>query len=83
MPANPVRDTASLPTKPTKERRALTLPEVWDLRAKIAADQKAVDWDLVDLVDMMMATGLRIWETAAITCRRLTWKRERSRFRER
>jgi integrase len=67
MPANPVRDTASLPTKVAKDRRTLTLDEVWDLRAKIAADQKAVDWDLVDLVDMMMATGLRIGETTAIT----------------
>ncbi len=67
MPANPVRDTASLPTKPTKDRRTLTLEEVWDLRAKVAADEKAIGWDLVDLVDTMMATGLRIGETAAIT----------------
>jgi integrase len=66
MPSNPVRDTAPLPTK-TKVRRTLTLEEVWDLRARIAADQKAIDWDLVDFVDMMLATGLRIGETAAIT----------------
>jgi integrase len=66
MPSNPVRDTARLPTK-AKVHRTLTLEEVWDLRAKIAVDQKAIDWDLVDLVDMMLATGLRIGETAAIT----------------
>jgi integrase len=66
MPSNPVRDTARLSVK-AKAHRTLTLEEVWDLRAKIAADQKAIDWDLVDLVDMMLATGLRIGETSAIT----------------
>jgi integrase len=70
LSTNPVRDAAKLRGKPSsksKSRRALDLVEVWDLRAKIAADQKAVDWDLPDFVDMMMATGLRIGETAAIT----------------
>jgi integrase len=66
MPSNPVRDTASLPGS-SKSRRALTLEEVWDMRAKISADQKAIDWDLVDFTDMMLATGLRIGETSAIT----------------
>ena len=45
----------------------MSLAEVWQLRAKIAVDQKAIDWELVDLVDMMLATGLRIGETAAIS----------------
>lgn len=70
MPGNLIRDTAAPPSGPTKDRRALTLAEAWDLRAKIAADRQAVDWDLVDLVDlvdMMMATGLRIGEAAAVT----------------
>lgn len=40
---------------------------MWDLRGKLAADEKALDLDLVDFVDMMLATGLRIGETAAIT----------------
>jgi len=66
MAANPVRDTARLHTV-KKVFRVLDLNEVRDLRAKIAADQKAVDWDLPDLADMMMSTGLRIGETAAIT----------------
>jgi integrase len=66
MPANPVRDAERLHVV-KKAHRVLTLDEVRDLRAKIAADQKAVDWDLPDLVDMMMATGLRIGETSAIT----------------
>lgn len=64
--SNPVRDAVAIRSKPS-EHRALALEEVWDLRAKLATDQKAIDWDLVDLVDMMLATGLRIGETAAIT----------------
>jgi integrase len=30
-------------------------------------DQKAIDWDLVDFIDMMLASGLRIGEAAAVT----------------
>ncbi len=64
--SNPVRDAAAIRgTAP--EHRTLELEEVWDLRAKLAADPKAVEWDLVDLVDMMLASGLRIGEAAAIT----------------
>jgi integrase len=66
MPSNPVRDASSLPSR-SKPRHALELEQVWDLRGKLRADQKAIDWDLVDFVDMMLATGLRIGETAAIT----------------
>jgi integrase len=39
---------------------------VQDLRAKLAVDVKAQAQDLPDLVDMMVATGLRIGETLAI-----------------
>jgi integrase len=45
----------------------LTIEQVRDLRAKLTTDQRALDVDLVDFVDMMLATGLRIGETAAIT----------------
>jgi integrase len=64
--SNPVRDAAAIRSK-RAEHRTLDLEEVWDLRGKLAADEKAVAWDLPDLVDMMLATGLRIGETAAIT----------------
>lgn len=66
VPGNLVRDAAPIRT-PSKDHQALTLEQVWDLRAKVAADQKAIDWDLVDFIDAMLATGLRIGETAAIT----------------
>jgi integrase len=37
------------------------------LRVKLAADQKARDWDLLDFVDMMLAIGKRISENSAIS----------------
>jgi integrase len=64
--SNPVRDVASIRQRP-RERRTLTLAEVRDLRAKLAADDRAVDQDLPDLVDLLLATGLRIGEAAALT----------------
>ena len=59
-------DAAAIRGK-SKSAHALELQQVWDLRAKLAVDENAVDLDLVDFVDMMLATGLRIGETAAIT----------------
>jgi integrase len=63
---HPVRDAARICAS-SDSARALDLAEVADLRARIATDQHALDWDLVDFVDMVIATGLRIGETAAVT----------------
>jgi hypothetical protein len=49
-----------------KTSRALTLSEAQDLRARIAADPVALARDVPDFPDMMLATGLRIGETAAV-----------------
>ncbi|MCA1695510.1 MAG: site-specific integrase [Actinobacteria bacterium] len=46
---------------------ALSLGQVYDLRVKLVADRKARDWDLLDFIDMMLATGERIGENCAIT----------------
>jgi integrase len=64
---NPVRDTARIKHGEKKTAVALDLAQVYDLRVKLAADQKARDWDLLDFVDMMLATGKRIGENSAIT----------------
>jgi integrase len=45
----------------------LDLTQVYDLRVKLAADQKTRDWDLLDFIDMMLASGKRIGENSAIT----------------
>lgn len=65
--SNPVRDTARIKHGGKRSAVALDLPQVHDLRVKLAADQKARDWDLLDFVDMMLATGKRIGENSAIT----------------
>ena len=63
---NPVRDANPLHTTSTRTPRSLIPAEVADLRAFLADDPKAITRDLPDLVDMMLATGLRIGETAAL-----------------
>ncbi|MGH3795180.1 MAG: site-specific integrase [Pseudonocardiaceae bacterium] len=65
--ANPIRDTARIKHGEKKSAVALDLAQVYDVRVKLAADQKARDWDLLDFVDMMLATGKRIGENSAIT----------------
>lgn len=61
VPSNPVRDTAPIRSV-TRARHALTLNEVRDLRLRLAADEKANRWDLPDLVDVMLGSGIRIGE---------------------
>lgn len=64
--ANPVRETTSVAAKP-KPAVALTFDQAQDLYTKIHADTKAVRWDLPDLVDMFLVTGMRIGEVLAVT----------------
>jgi integrase len=63
---NPVRDVARLHND-SEPARALSLEQARDLRARLSHDQTAVEDDVPHFVDMMLATGLRIGETAAIT----------------
>jgi len=64
--SNPVRDAARIRHGVKKSAVALELAQVYDLRVQLAANPKAKEWDLLDFVDMMLATGKRIGETAAI-----------------
>lgn len=64
-PRNVVRDTTAVTTA-RKEVKVLTDREVRTLRAALAADQLAVRADLVDLVDLLLGTGLRIGEALAV-----------------
>ncbi len=63
---NPAREVRRIEGSAAKPARALELDHARELRAKIAVDQVAIDRDLPDFTDMMLATGLRIGETAAI-----------------
>lgn len=66
LPTNPIRDASPI-RQAAKERDSLSVEQVRELRAQLARDQSCVERDLPDLVDMMLATGLRIGETTAIT----------------
>lgn len=66
MVTNPCRDVSRISTKPKKSPRSLELDEIREVRAWLAQDKKANDRDLPDLVDFMLATGLRLGETCAV-----------------
>lgn len=70
--ANPLREVAKIPIV-VKEVRALTLDEVIALRKGVYAWQQPTgrpnglhEKDILDVVDMMLATGARIGEALAI-----------------
>jgi len=65
IPQNPIRDTSPVSSQ-RKEIRALSEREVRALRAKLAADKKAVVAGLPDLADFMLGTGVRIGEALAL-----------------
>lgn len=65
--ANPTREAEAIEAPTKAPARALTLDEVAVLRGKLRHDRRARQRDLPDLVDMMLATGLRIGEVCAIT----------------
>jgi len=65
---NPVGETSAISVKPKKGiATALTVEQVNQLRALMTYDDKAVTRDLLALVDVMAATGLRIGEALALT----------------
>lgn len=65
--ANPTREAEAIEQPDKDPARALTIAEVAVMRGKIRHDKRSRDRDLGDLVDMMLATGLRIGEVCAIT----------------
>jgi integrase len=65
---NPVRDAGRIsPGKPKRVPRALSVAEIRQLRARLSDDARARERDLPDLVDMLLATGLRVGEALAVT----------------
>lgn len=63
---NPVRDVSPLSAQVKRSPRALTVPELKQLRAALTYDDQAIARDLPDLISLMMATGMRIGEAAAL-----------------
>jgi integrase len=64
---NPARQAAPISRKTKRAPRALNLAQIRQLRALLTYDDRAIVLDLPDLVDMMIATGLRIGEAIAVT----------------
>ena len=63
-----MRDAGRLsPGTPKRVPRALSVAEIRKLRAWLNDDEKAREGDLPDLVDMLLATGLRVGEALAVT----------------
>lgn len=65
VPSNMLRDV-DIVKATAKEVVVLPLEQLWDLRAKMRADDLAVNRDLPDPVDFMLATGARIGEALAM-----------------
>lgn len=64
---NPVRETSPISVKPKKGiPKALLVQQVKQIRALLTYDDKACARDLLALVDVMAATGLRIGEALAL-----------------
>lgn len=63
---NPVRDTGTISTKPKNPPRALTVAQAVDLRVWLRYDDVAIRRDVVELVDFLLATGVRIGEASAV-----------------
>jgi integrase len=63
---NPVREVDTIEAPPKNPPRALTGEEVTLLRRSLAADDRAVEADLPDLVAFMLGTGVRIGEALAV-----------------
>jgi integrase len=66
MKANPVREVATVKPKVKKLPRALSIPELQQLRAAFTYDEVAVRRDIPMLASTLLATGLRIGECLAI-----------------
>lgn len=68
---NPVRQARRLEAPRRRAPRALSLAEHAELLDRVAADRKARELDLVDLIEFLSATGTRIGEASAVRQRYL------------
>ncbi len=64
---NPVRALGPVNGRVKKAPRALTVPQLRQLRAALSYDDRAIARDLPDLVAFLMATGLRIGEACGLS----------------
>jgi Phage integrase family len=61
-----VQGTSRLSTKPKKPPTSLSVDEIRLLHTSLAADQQAIEAAIVDLVTLLMASGLRLGEALSL-----------------
>jgi integrase len=66
LPSNPCRDVGRLGAGPKNPPTSLSADEIKDLRRRLANDEIAREADIVDLIDLLMASGLRLGEAMAL-----------------
>ncbi|WP_141581259.1 tyrosine recombinase XerC [Actinomadura sp. WMMA1423] len=66
LDANPVRDVAKISTGRKARPRALTVEDETEMLTKVAADEGARELDVVDLVEFLDGTGMRIGEALGV-----------------
>jgi integrase len=64
--SNPCRETSRLSTKPKKPPTSLSVDEIRLLHTSLAEDQQAIEAGIVDLVTLLMASGLRLGEALSL-----------------
>lgn len=65
LTTNPLRDAISISRERREPVRALTTDEMTVMTDLLRSDPRAVAWDVPDLVDWMLGTGVRIGEALA------------------
>ncbi len=66
LSSNPCRETSRLSTKPKKPPTSLSVDEIRTLRKSLAEDHQAIEADVVDLVTLLMASGVRLGEALSL-----------------
>ncbi len=66
MISNPTRDVTRLSAKPRKQPMGLSLVQLKQLLAFLSYDQAAAAEDIVDVIRLLAATGMRIGEALAL-----------------
>lgn len=64
---NPVRDASRIAVKVKRAPKSLDVTQARQLRAYLTYDTQAMARDIPDLVDVLLATGVRVGEALALT----------------
>lgn len=66
IPRNPVRELERINHRKQKGAEAIPLDELAGFLEKVRADELLVEWDTVELIEFMLASGWRVAEVCAL-----------------